>query len=238
MFSFGKTDPQTVGQDCLFNVVSMSISDKFKQWQFPKSRLEAFSDAVFAIVITLLVLEIKIPEIEHPENIQEVLRAMKGVSHIFFSWVISFFFVALMWLHHHSIMQMASRSDYGVVWINTILLFFITLLPFPTHLMGAYPTQPLMAAMWGLNVAITSLLLTWYYHYNTHNYLKENYDRTKVRKNVRLSLLAGPLLYFSGACLSFVNVNIAYVIYALVPLLYLLPLDKEVTPNRNINSED
>lgn len=208
----------------------MSFSGKFKQWQFSKTRLEAFSDAVFAIVITLLVLEIKIPEIEHPENIQEVFHALKSVSHVFFSWVISFFFVALMWLHHHQIMNMATKSDYGVVWINTILLFFITLIPFPTHLMGSYPSQAIMAALWGGTVGITSLILTWFYHYNTKNYLKPSFNKETVRKNVRLSLLAGPSLYLIGAALSFINVNIAYVIYALVPLLYILPLDKEMLP--------
>ncbi|MCW3122082.1 MAG: Transrane protein [Flavipsychrobacter sp.] len=208
----------------------MSFSDKFKQWQFSKSRLEAFSDAVFAIVITLLVLEIKVPEIEHPENTEEVLRALKGVSHVFFSWVVSFFFVALMWLHHHQIMHMATKSDYGVVWINTILLFFVTLIPFPTHLMGSYPSQPIMVALWGCTVGLTSLVLTWFYYYNTHNYLSHSFDKESVRKNVRMSILAGPLLYLLAAGLSFIDVNIAYAIYALVPVLYILPLDKEKLP--------
>ena len=208
----------------------MAFSDKFKQWQFSKGRLEAFSDAVFAIVITLLVLEIKIPEIEHPDNVEEILHALKSVSHVFFSWVISFFFVALMWLHHHQIMHMATKSDYGVVWINTILLFFVTLLPFPTHLMGTYPSQPIMVALWGGTVGLTSLVLTWFYYYNTHNYLSQSFDKKSVRKNVQLSLLAGPLLYMVAAALSFINVNIAYVIYALVPVLYILPLDKEKLP--------
>lgn len=216
----------------------MAFSDKFKQWQFSKTRLEAFSDAVFAIVITLLVLEIKIPEIEHPENVEEVLHALKGVSHIFFSWMISFFFVALIWLHHHQIMHMATKSDYGVVWINTILLFFVTLIPFPTHMMGSYPSQAIMVAIWGATVGLTSLVLTWFYYYNTKNYLKSSFEKESVRKNVRLSLFAGPLIYLVAASLSFINVNIAYVIYALVPLLYILPLDKEMLPGAGNNSAE
>ncbi len=208
----------------------MSLSDKFKIWQFSKSRLEAFSDGVFAIVITLLVLEIKIPEIEHPNDIHEVLHAFRSVAHIFYSWVISFFFVALIWLHHHQIMSMATRSDYGVVWINNILLFFITLLPFPTHLIGSYPGQPLMVALWGATVGITTLVLTWLYHYCTRNYLNEGYDKASVKKNVRLSIFGGPLLYMMAAGLSFINVNIAYVIYFFVPVLYILPLDKQRLP--------
>jgi uncharacterized membrane protein len=211
----------------------MSSSDKFKQWQFSKNRLEAFSDAVFAIVITLLVLEIKIPHIAHPENIDEVWAALKSVSHIFFSWAISFFFVALIWLHHHQIMHMSTKSDYGVLWINTILLFFVSLLPFPTSLMGEYPQQPVMVAFWGITVAIITLLLTWFYHYNTSNYLRTDaFNEQSVRKNVRLSLLAGPLLYTIAAALSFINVNIAYGIYVFVQLLYILPLDKEHLPGK------
>jgi TMEM175 potassium channel family protein len=209
----------------------MPFFDKFKQWQFSKNRLETFSDAVFAIVITLLVLEIKIPHIEHPDSFTEVIAALKSVSHIFFSWAISFFFVALIWLHHHQIMHMSVKSDYGVVWINNILLFFITLLPFPTSLMGEYPHQPIMVAFWGVTVGITTLVLTWFYYYNTRNYLRKDvFEEESVRRNVKLSILAGPLLYIAAACLSFINVNIAYGIYIFVPLLYILPLDKEYLP--------
>jgi len=210
----------------LYKARIMSVFNKFKEWQFAKGRLEMFSDGVFAIVITLLVLELKMPEVEDPTDMHMVLTALVKVLPAFYSWVISFFFVAIMWLHHHNIMHMASRSDYGVIWINNLLLFFICMLPFPTALMGHYHL-PIFIALWGLTVSLTSTMLVWLYYYNSKNYLKDSYDKKQVMKNVRLSVFAAPVMYLTGGLLAWVSIYISFVIYGLVPLLYLLPLDKE-----------
>jgi len=204
----------------------MGLFNKFKEWQFSKGRLEAFSDAVFAIVITLLVLELKVPEIEKADDMKEVWHAVVKVLPAFYSWIVSFFFVAIMWLHHHQIMHMATQSDYGVMWINNMLLFFICMLPFPTSLMGHYHL-PVFIALWGITVSLTSTMLVWLYYYNTKNYLKRSYDKKRVMKNVRLSLFAAPVMYLAGGLLAWVSIYISFVIYGLIPLLYLLPLDKE-----------
>ena len=205
----------------------MSIFRKFRQWQFSKQRLEAFSDAVFAIVITLLVLELKVPHIANAQDAHEVLHALREVAPVFFSWIISFFFVAIIWLHHHQILSMVSGSDYGTAWINTFLLFFICLLPFPTALLGEYHHSAFIVMLWGLTVSATCTTLVWFYYYNTKYCLRDAYNAASVRKNVRLSVFAGPLLYLAGALLAWVSVYIAFVVYALVPILYLLPLDRE-----------
>jgi len=205
----------------------MSIFNKFSQWQFSKDRLEFFSDAVFAIVVTLLVLELKVPRLPHDCTTQEIINSLRDIVPKFYSWVISFFFVMLIWLHHHQIFLMTTKSDYGMMWINIILLFFISFLPFPTALMGEYPHQPLNVTIWGVTVCLTTLVLNWLYYYNTHNYLSDTYDRNSVKKNVRLSLFAVPLIYLVAALLAWVSVYISYIIYLIVPFLYILPLDKE-----------
>ncbi|MBS1584852.1 MAG: DUF1211 domain-containing protein [Bacteroidetes bacterium] len=215
----------------------MSLFDKFKEWQFSKGRLEAFSDAVFAIVITLLVLELKIPEIENAKDMHMVWEAILNVLPAFYSWVISFFFVAIMWLHHHQIMHMANQSDYGVIWINNLLLFFICMLPFPTALMGHYHL-PVFITVWGVTVSLTSTMLVWLYYYNTKNYLKDSYDKKKVMKNVRLSFFAAPIMYLAGGVLAWVSIYIAFAIYGIIPLLYLLPLDKETRHDTTSEEKD
>jgi uncharacterized membrane protein len=199
---------------------------KFKNWQFTKLRIEMFSDAVYAIVMTLLVLELKVPHFNDATNIEEVKHELLHRLPIFYSWVISFFFIAIMWLHHHNILNMVTHLDYAAVWINIFLLFFICLLPFPTALMGEYPEQPLFVMFWGVTVSITSCLLVWFYYYTTKHYLAGNYDKEKVKKNVRLSIFAAPVLYLTGSVLAFYNTTISFVIYAIVPVLYVTPLDK------------
>ncbi len=199
---------------------------KFKHWQFSKLRIEMFSDAVYAIVMTLLVLELKVPHFNDATNIEEVKHELIHRLPIFYSWAISFFFIAIMWLHHHNILNMVTHLDYAAVWINIFLLFFICLLPFPTALMGEYPGQPWFVMFWGVTVSITSCMLVWFYHYTTKHYLAGNYDKDSVRKNVRLSVFAAPLCYMAGGLMAFVNTTISFVIYAIIPLLYVTPLDK------------
>ena len=206
----------------------MKSGDRFKQWPFDKKRLEAFSDGVFAIVMTLLVLELKVPHIEHSENAADVWAALVAVRSTFFSWAVSFFFVALIWLHHSQILRMSVKSDYGTTWINTFLMFFICLLPFPTSMMGEYPLSPIIVMLWGLTFSATTSLLTWFYYYNVKHYLDPCFDKQAAMKNVRFSVLGGPTIYLVAALLAFVSVYISYVIYAFVPFLYILPLDREI----------
>jgi uncharacterized membrane protein len=198
-----------------------------RRWRFPKHRLEAFSDGVFAIVITLLVLELKVPHIPHSENTEEVIHALWEILPKLFSWFVSFFFIAFVWLHHHQIMNMSTVINYKVVWINIILLFFLSLLPFPTALMGEYPKQPLIVMIWGFTLAVVTFWLACLYAYCTHHFLRPTYHAESVRRNVRLSFITGPLLYVLAGLLAWWSIKLTYILYMLVPILYVMPLDKE-----------
>jgi uncharacterized membrane protein len=198
-----------------------------RRWRLPKHRVEAFSDGVFAIVITLLVLELKVPHLPHPTTTSDVVDALWAIKPKVYSWVVSFFFVALVWLHHHQIMHMSTVANYRVIWINTFLLFFVSLLPFPTAMMGEYPSRPLIVMIWGLTMAMVTLSLAILYSYCTRHFLKPAYHAASVRKNVRLSFLMGPILYLVAAFCCWWSLKLAYTLYALVPLLYILPLDRE-----------
>src|SRR6187455_2636279 len=105
----------------------MGATPPIKPWRFPKQRLESFCDGVFAIVITLLVLELKVPEV-HFTSTDEVVSELLKILPKLFGWVVSFFFIALIWMHHHQVMHMSTAADYRVVWINIFLLLFIALL--------------------------------------------------------------------------------------------------------------
>jgi uncharacterized membrane protein len=204
------------------------VSTRFaRRWRFPKHRLEAFSDAVFAIVITLLVLELKVPHIPDPQSTLAVVNALVALVPKLFSWAVSFAFIAFVWLHHHQIMNMSTMANYPVVWINSVLLFFLSLLPFPTALMGEYPRQPFVVMCWGLTMFLVTFWLAVLYAYCTRHFLRPSYDPAAVRRNVRLSFVTGPLLYLAAALISWLWLEVAYVIYMLVPVLYVLPLDKE-----------
>ena len=205
----------------------MNLGNRFRYWKFSKMRLETFSDAVFAIIMTLLVLEIKVPHIEEPHSTAVMWQALWHLSPKIWSWVISFIFVGIMWLHHHNIIRMATQADYGMIWINLLFLMAASFVPFPTAFAGEYPHQPMPLFLLCIVMSFTTLIFVCLYWYVAKFYLDARYDRKNMMRNVRKSLLAGPLTYSIAAGMAWVNITVAYAIIFFVPILYILPLDKE-----------
>ncbi len=200
---------------------------KFKQWKFPKQRTEGFSDGVYAIIITLLILEIKLPHLVNPASSDELLGDIIILMPKIISWMISFFFISVMWVQHHNLLRMADTIDYGFVWINTIGLFFMCFLPFPTALMGDYPNNRLAVLLFGLITFLATLSQVWLYYYIYRNNLSQTYDRRQTIKNVKKAFFLAPLLLLLATAFSFISIMIPFFIYTLVPIMFLLPLDKE-----------
>lgn len=200
---------------------------RFKLWKFHGTRTEAYSDAVFAIVITLLVLEIKVPHLQDAESPDELLSALKEMLPKIISWAVSFFFVSVLWVQHHNVFRMAKNIDYGMVWINNIFLFSIAFIPFPTALMGEYPHNQPGVLLFGVNATVASLMQVWLYHCVANSHLLPIYNREKVMRNVLRSFILAPCLLIAAVGGSFVSLWLPYVIYAVVPLFFLLPFDEE-----------
>ncbi len=205
----------------------MPKKNRFKVWKFTKNRTEAFSDGVFAIIITLLILEIKIPHLNNPTSNAELVKGLIDLLPKIVSWVVSFFFISVMWVQHHNLFRMVTKIDYAIVWVNNILLLFICFLPFPTALMGEYPNIRLAVLLFGAIISIVSLIQVWLYHYVVENYLRPEFDKAKSRRNVKLSFILAPFLLIIATCLSFVHIWLTYFFYAMVPLVFILPFDKE-----------
>jgi uncharacterized membrane protein len=118
-----------------------------------KERLEAFTDGVYAIVITLLILDIRIPAVR-PEALGAALIAMLPQV---FTYVLSFFVIALYWFSHHRVAQQVKLVDGTFVWLNMIWLLFVTIMPFPTALLGRYPLLPIPIAIYGADLILANV---------------------------------------------------------------------------------
>lgn len=130
-----------------------------------KQRLEAFSDGVFAIVITLLILDIKIPEVQ-PSALP---TALITILPQLLTYVLSFFIIGLYWHLHHQVAAQIKLIDEAFIWLNLVWLLFVSVLPFPTALLGRYPLQPVPLMIYGLNlilVNVTGFLILVYFHYH------------------------------------------------------------------------
>jgi uncharacterized membrane protein len=213
----------------------MRIFQRFKIWQFEKTRLEGLSDGVFSIIMTLLILEIKIPHDfdNRITNSQALWDELKHLASPLVSWLISFVILGLFWRNHHCIFKMAKRSDYALVWMNIFFLLFLSFVPFPAHLMGTYPRIPLAVASLGIVMFPATALMAAMYYYIAKNYLVEDYDKATVLKNVRLAFWTAPVIYAVAILLAWINPLFTFICYTIIPFLFILPLDKPISANHH-----
>ena len=118
-----------------------------------KNRLEAFSDGVLAIIITIMVLELKVP---HDDTVDALLK----VWPVFLSYVLSFLYVGIYWNNHHHMLQAAHTVSGGILWANLHLLFWLSLLPFTTGWMGENHFTRLPMVVYGLNLLCAAIAYT------------------------------------------------------------------------------
>lgn len=129
-----------------------------------KTRLEAFSDGVFAIVITLLILNIRLPDVDYAGLPQELKKLIPNIL----AYVMSFVVIGLYWVAHHSSFQLVAKINRGFLWLNILLLLFVSFMPFPAYLLGKYPFKELPVIIYGCNLLAANLtgfcmvLYIWY----------------------------------------------------------------------------
>jgi uncharacterized membrane protein len=185
-----------------------------------KNRLEAFSDGVLAIIITIMVLELKVP---HGSD----FAALRPIVPVFLSYVLSFIYLGIYWNNHHHLIKAAPRVNAAIMWANLHLLFWLSLFPFATGWMGenyASPARtftPLPSAIYGavlLLAAIAYYILQWLIiaEAGPDSKLAESFGRDWKGK-------LSPLLYAIGIGVSFYLPWIAGCIYTLVALMWLVP---------------
>ncbi len=183
-----------------------------------KARLEAFSDGVLAIAITLLVLDIRVPHVEYaqlPAALHEILPNI-------FSYLVSFAIIGVYWVGHHYYFSWIKKTDGTFTWLNILLLLLISFIPFPTSLLGEYPFQQIPVTIYGLNllaVNIVSFIMILYVYYNPELATPE-FGKDQKMRFVRLFTIIN-IIYLLAIGISFFAPKISYAIYIL-SLLYLI----------------
>lgn len=190
-----------------------------------RGRVEALSDGVFAIVVTLLVLEIRVPHVADAASVPGLLDALRGLAPKFVSWVISFVTVCVIWLNHHRLLRLAGRVDGGLFWGNANLLLWTSFIPFPTALMGDYPGNPLAVSLYGAVMLLmgVAFLLIRARMLRVPGLLDDGADRELFRAGTAWTAVLGPAAYALGAALAWVSSVAAFACYAAVALYFVLP---------------
>jgi len=179
-----------------------------------KDRLLAFSDGVIAILITIMVLELKVPH-------EPTFAALVPVTPVFVSYVLSFVYVAIYWNNHHHFFHLVRRVDGMMLWANMHLLFWLSLIPFATGWMGENHFAPLPTALYGVSLVMPALAWQWMQWAIIRSHGPDSPLALALGRDLKGKL--SPLLYAFGAGLAFVDTSIAGAIYLLVTLLWLIP---------------
>ncbi|MDC6366213.1 MULTISPECIES: TMEM175 family protein [Flavobacteriaceae] len=178
------------------------------------NRLEAFSDGVLAIIITIMVLELKVPE-------GNDLASLSPIIPTFVTYILSFIYLGIYWNNHHHLMHVSEVVNGKVLWANLHLLFWLSLLPFATGFMGENHFEQIPTAVYGFvlfmsSIAWTILIKTLSSHHDEQTKLRKAY---KNEWKTHLSLV----LYGLGTAASFIKPIFAILIYVLVAALWFIP---------------
>jgi len=181
----------------------------------PKERLAAFSDGVIAIIITIMVLELKVP---HGAD----WSALAKLLPVFLSYVLSFVYIAIYWNNHHHLLHTVSRVDGRILWANTHLLFWLSLIPFATGWMGENNFARHPTALYGVALLMPAIA---YYILQRAIIRSHGWDSHLARAIGKDDFKGkiSPVLYAAAIVFAFFIPWISYTIYVLVALMWLLP---------------
>lgn len=186
------------------------------------NRLEAFSDGVIAIIVTIMVLELRAPS-------QPTMAALWKVAPIFISYALSFLVVAIMWVNHHHLIHAVHEVTARLLWSNIYLLFWMSLVPFVTDYLGKNHREPMAVALYGLDLVLCSsafyLLRIVLVQQDRHDSELSEYHATIQRKNA-----FSAALYLLSVPLAYVSIYASFFIFALIPAMYFLPEKKLAVP--------
>jgi uncharacterized membrane protein len=185
-----------------------------------KNRLEAFSDGVFAIVITLLILDVKLP----PTTELNIWPAVKSIIPNMLSFTFSFIIVGVYWVAHHSMLHFVKKINRTTLWLNLFLLLSITFIPFPASLLGKFPKAETAIWLYTINLILVNIAGSVFWLYITSSYeTSEVKPDSKLRRRIFWVHLSPLFLYLIAAVLSSVSIYLTYSIFALVLAFFILP---------------
>ena len=191
-------------------------------------RLEAFADAVFAIAITLLIIEIRLPPHDDIVRFGGLTAALLHIWPSYLGYVVSFVVIGIMWANHHNLMKLIDRVDHGFITLNLLLLMCVAFIPFPTAVMAEHLTdeheRSVAVAFYSGCFTLTAVFyfLMWWHAARHRRLIASDVPDAAVSAITR-AYAPGSLLYFAATLLSFVHVALSLSIIVGLAVMYMLP---------------
>lgn len=198
--------------------------------QIATKRIEAFSDGVLSIILTIMVFDIKFPRMAEGFNdttaIQELIKLAPRLG----AYAISFLIIGIMWVNHHHLFTLVQRGDEKLLWYNLHLLFWLSLIPFPTSMLGGNPFLEESAVCYGIVLTMTAFAFLLLRRYVTRKRLMYDKDTRKFTKQIdRLNRLSMRKSYISVSSymlsipLAYVSVYLSFICFIIPAVVFFIP---------------
>jgi uncharacterized membrane protein len=189
-----------------------------------RDRIVTFTDGVLAIVVTLLVLGIAVPQLSPSEVETELPKRLLELLPDVWSYATSFIILGFFWIAHDDQFHYIKRANRTLSWITIFYLMFIAFIPFSTALIGEYRDQEISIIVYGINIIIVLVFayLQWEYATKEHHLVDIDLDPNLVTIISRRQFV-GMILYAFGIVFSFLNTQVSLAMFILIPLYYLIP---------------
>ena len=203
-----------LGTNSCQHVLHPNVGSENGEIKMGKGRLEAFSDGVLAIIITIMVLELKVPHGEH-------IEALTPLIPVFFSYVLSFIYVGIYWNNHHHMLHTAHRVTGPILWANLHLLFWLSLFPFVTGWMGENHFAAVPSAVYGVVLFMAAVA----YWILQQTIIASQGSNSILRKALGSDWKgkSSPVAYAVAVLLAFWSPSLAQGLYVMVALIWLIP---------------
>lgn len=194
------------------------------------TRMETFSDGVISIIITIMVLSLKLPDISHNSTPYQIQHYLRELAPYFGAYVFSFMMIGIFWTNHHYMFHLLEHTDEMLLWQNLFYLFWMSLIPFCTAMIGSNPLYPLAIAVYGFIMMMTTAMLAFMREYTLRRglvYKDEKRELTrkvyKVSVKAKVKSYIGVLAYLLSIPLAYVQVYLAYLLFIIPPIIFFIP---------------
>jgi uncharacterized membrane protein len=194
------------------------------------SRMETFSDGVMSIIITIMVLTIKIPDVTRQGSSWTLRHDLQNLLPYIITYAFSFMMIGIFWINHHYMFHLLEKTDEALLAQNLIFLFWMSLIPLGTAMVSANPNIAESAVVYGSIMLLTTISFAFMRVYTLRKNLvhkdadKEIADKIRwVSLKARTKSIIGSLAYLLAIPLAYVNVYLAYVIFLIPPIIFFIP---------------
>jgi uncharacterized membrane protein len=204
--------------------IGTAMNLESRPFELGKNRIEALSDGVFAIAMTLLVLEIHVPDLSPNASNLELTPALLHLWPKFLAYAVSFVSLGIYWISHHNIYHVIRRADRVLLWLNLCFFMFAAFLPFSTSLLNAFRQTQIAPLVFGANLTLIGwiLFLQWTYASSQPGMLTESVTR-EYCVAIRFRFLTIPIVATLAMLVCFWSAEILLAVYALLLPFYVIP---------------